>query len=584
MTVTAAAGATGDLVVDDPIHAWLAPARVANQLSYADIQLAMTIVRRSGDTKPDAATMAVVALSTALLSRAGREGHSAIRVEQLVQQGLALVSLLTDSLLSNHIPTTTNAWAAALQRSSAVGDGTTHTPLVLQEPLVQFTRYYDAEQRIASEVQRRLAHTTTAGLPAFAMVTGGPGTGKTTHIARLIVDLHTTHPAVQVALAAPTGKAAARLTESVRQRLNAVAVERGVEPQPISEARTLHRLLQFNAYTNTFRRTRFSPLNEDLVIVDEASMVDILMLDAVLRAVKPDAAIILVGDHQQLASVDSGDAFGALYRAAMSMPDQSPLRESVTVLTQSYRFANQPAIGHLANAILDNDINTVSRVATNAPTGDVQVIPFTNNTDTLLASVIPLLTQCLHAQTPLEFLDTFESFRLLTPERAGIAGVDGLNRAVEQWLTAQGGSPHGEWYHGRPVMVTANDYGINIFNGDVGVVWREGGSTAVYFRTAGGALHALVPTRLPTVETAWAMTVHKSQGSEFDSIVVVVPESRIMSRQLLYTAVTRAKRRITIATSPGSLQVAMAKGAHRISGLERAVTGTRTPSSSGRNQ
>lgn len=564
------------------LRAWLEPARVAQQLSYADIHIALTVARRAAEMPQDPALTAVVALSTALTNRAVREGHSAIRVDHLVQHAAALTPYLAESPLNALVPTNSAEYIDLLKRSPATGEASANTPLVLHHQLVQFKRYHDAEQRIAGEIRRRLTETTPAGLPAFAIVTGGPGTGKTTHIARTIVQLHATQATVHVALAAPTGKAAARLTESVRERVAEVTQQRGGDvPSSVAEAQTLHRLLRYNAHTNTFRSTAVSPLGADLVVVDEASMVDILLLDALLQAVRADAALLLVGDHQQLASVESGDALGALWRAATSSSPESAWQGRVTVLNRSFRFGNDSAIGVFARAVMHGDTKVIAASAQPAfaegrdEVHDVRVVPFAADHDTLLAPVIAGLTQCVQAQTPQEFLDAFDTFRVLAPEREGATGVEGMNQTIEQWLATQGCSTRGAWYHRRPVLVTANEYGANVFNGDIGVVWRDGDHTGVYFRTAGGGVRMLAPTRLPMVETAWAITVHKAQGSEFDSVLLVLPEreSRVVNRQLLYTAVTRAKRAITIVGTLSVVYAAMAKESGRTSGLERAVLG-----------
>lgn len=175
----------------------------------------------------------------------------------------------------------------------------------------------------------------------------------------------------------------------------------------------------------------------------------------------------------------------------------------------------------------------------------------------------------MDAHTPAELLDALESFRVLSPEREGELGVAGINDAVERWLARRGHAVHDSWYHRRPVMVTANDYATRVFNGDVGVVWRERGTVAVYFRGNNGTVRAISPARLPLVETAWAMTVHKSQGSEFDNVLVVLPErqSRTMNRELLYTAVTRAKLGVTVIGSVGAMRAAVERVTGRTSGL-----------------
>jgi exodeoxyribonuclease V alpha subunit len=442
--------------------------------------------------------------------------------------------------------------------------------------MLQFRRYFDAEGRIAATVQRLLQLSADSGGDAFSIITGGPGTGKTTRVAELLVQLTLERPGVRVSLAAPTGKAAARLTDSIRQRLERLTAETGRRTEFPGEARTLHRLLGYSPQRDTFRATAADPLDDDLVIVDEASMVDVLLLDALLKALRPRARLMLVGDHNQLASVDAGDVLGALCRAAQVAGPGTALGDSVTWLTRSWRFAEHPAIGTLAEAILSGDADGVLRVCQDDGAGEVRMRPPAANTDALVEPVAEHLERCLAADTPAALLDALDGFRILAPEREGRLGVHGINAAVERWLARRGHAVNDLWYHGRPVLVTANDYVSGVFNGDVGVVWREQGKVGVHFRANDGSVRALAPLRLPATETAWAMTVHKAQGSEFDDVLVVIPEydSRVMSRELLYTAATRARRSVTLVASAGGIRAAVGRSTGRTSGLEARMRET----------
>ncbi len=553
--------------------------RAAARCEAVDTQLAALLVRRSGfgghsdHSNVTDASMLPVALATVLISRARREGHSAISLDQLVQQARDARESAPGSIPAELPIDDRRWWERALASSPLVGtgddDGDAPTPLVLRGDLLQLRRYHDAERRIAERLHAMVTTPSDDGIPMFSIVTGGPGTGKTTLIATQLVERHRSAPGVRVALAAPTGKAAARLTESIALRLAAVNADSDTPMDAPGDARTLHRLLGYSPATDRYRRAASEPLDEDLVIVDEASMVDVLMLDALLRALSPRTRLLLVGDHNQLASVDAGDVLGALCRTALASPEGSPLRESVTFLTKSWRFEQQPAIGTLAAAILAGDGAAVLRVCADPASPDVRLHDGATGTDDVLAPVMPNLERCLAARTPEALLDALDSFRLLAPEREGRMGVQGLNTAVEHWLARRGHAVHEPWYHGRPVLVTANDYATGVYNGDIGVVWRDAGQAAVYFRGAGGTTRAIAPARLPVVETAWAMTVHKAQGSEFDDVILVVPEreSRVMNRALLYTAVTRARRRVTIIGSRDAVESAVQRQAGRTSGL-----------------
>ncbi|MBK6485390.1 MAG: exodeoxyribonuclease V subunit alpha [Gemmatimonadetes bacterium] len=593
------AATPGDL--RDLLHA-LHEARL---LEPIDVQLADMIVRRGNEQGERGVALALAAACT---SRARREGHSAVALDQLV----SFARLVEGSLASparargeprgaartlprrapRPVPLADEAppaaddsrsllggvtfgdaewWRQQLAASPQVGDGTTMTALVLRGDLLQFKRYHEAEVRIAEFVQQRVTAPEGGPVKWFSIITGGPGTGKTTRVAETLLELTQRAPQARIALAAPTGKAAARLTESIRQRMDAVARETGQRGEMPGEARTLHRLLGYSPQTDTFRSNRSDPLDDDLVIVDEASMMDVLMLEALLRALKPGARLMLVGDHNQLASVDAGDVLGALCRSAQSGVPGSPLYDSVTWLEKSWRFADHPGIGTLAAAILAGDVSQMLAVCEDPAMPEVAIRPSAPTTEALLEPVLPSLQRCLDAPSPHDLLQALDAIRILAPEREGRMGVYSINASVERWLARHGHPVQEQWYHRRPVLVTANDYATGVYNGDVGVVWRDGasGRVAVHFRTNDGTIRAIAPSRLPAVETAWAMTVHKAQGSEFDHVLVVVPdgESRVMSRELLYTAATRARRGVTIVGNPAVLRQAVGRRTGRTSGL-----------------
>jgi len=544
-------------------------------LHNVDVQLATTLVRR-GDEQGERAL--ALALGVALCSRALRDGHGGIALEQIATQSVELQRDAAHELLRDLPLHDSSWWRTQLVPSALVGDGRAMTPLVLRDGLLQLHRYFAAESRIAGRITELLTLPTAAGVRGFSIVTGGPGTGKTTLVAKKLVELVTTVPGMRIALAAPTGKAAARLTESIRARIASLHADRD-ELEPLRdesfdsglldlEAKTLHRLLRYSVGTDGFRACAGHPLEHDLVIVDEASMVDVLLLDALLKALKPGARLMLVGDHNQLASVDAGDVLGVLCRAARDGGDGTALHDSVTWLTHSWRHESQPGIGALASAILSGQPVATIACLRDAATPDVRLVS-SEVGDALLESVRPHLERCLAASSVSELLEALDAFRLLSPEREGRSGVSGLNRLVERWMARHGRPVQDTWYHGRPVLVTANDYATRVFNGDIGVAWRTEGRTAVHFRSVDGSIRAIAPGRLPVVDTAWAMTVHKSQGSEFDDVVVVLPEteSRVMSRELLYTAVTRARRSVTVIGGEVAVQDAVQRATVRTSGL-----------------
>jgi exodeoxyribonuclease V alpha subunit len=453
---------------------------------------------------------------------------------------------------------------------------------------------------------------------SVAIITGGPGTGKTYTVARLLALLFASaggQAAQQrIALAAPTGKAAARLKQSIEKALGELA-ERVGDALPLREhtarmgpARTLHSLLGARPDTRAFAHHRGNPLDVDVLIVDEASMVHLEMMASLLDALPPSATLILLGDKDQLASVEAGAVLGDLCHDAQAgnyseatleyvraasgeqIPDDfagagGPLAQQTVMLRHSRRFGGP--IGQLALAVNAGEVARAEEVL-RAGDGAVRWIEHAQQAQVLqlaLAGYRPYLE--LLAQGPggehedwvRAVLQRFEAFRILCAVREGEWGVEGLNAAIEQRLEQDRLLRRGgEWYVGRPVMVTRNDYGTRVFNGDIGLTLADParpGSLRVYF-LEGDAVRSVLATRLRHVETAFAMTVHKSQGSEFRHTVLVLPQDRggMLARELVYTGITRASEQFTL-VSPTSavLGEAILRRTHRASGLRGMLAG-----------
>jgi exodeoxyribonuclease V alpha subunit len=549
-----------------PLSAALAASPVFTEV---DRELASAFVRRAGiDGEPAMA----VALATALLSRARQNGHSALTLEDLADQAteLAAANSGAGEAAWPHFPCGDAAWwRTNLAVEEVVSGGTRSTPLVLSDNLLQFKRLYDAEKRIAARVTTLLA----GGGDGLRIITGGPGTGKTTLVARQLLEMVEKNPELRIALAAPTGKAADRVSESIRMRLDEAKAPEAVRARVPKDATTLHRLLGYNPSSDRYWAKRGTELAFDVVIVDEASMIDVLMMDALLAALADGTKLLLVGDHNQLASVDAGDVLGTLCRTGFGRAAGDPLHEAITLLTHSHRFANHPSIGAIADAILAGDGDRTMAVLQDGAHADVNWLPAAAGDQEILAPLVPHLERCLAATSPQELLEALNGFRVLAPEREGKLGVEGINALIEQWLRRRGVAVSAPWYHGRPVLVTANDYSTNVFNGDLGVVWNKDGVPLVHFSETMGTTRAISPARLPDSVTAWAMTVHKAQGSEFDDVMVVLPArgSRVIGRELLYTAVTRARQRVTVVGEEGVIRGGVERTASRQSGLERML-------------
>jgi len=522
------------------------------------------------------------------------------------------------------------ACRSILERSALCGNGTEPSALVLDDTYLYLYRYHAAEQRLARAVRTRVGSSAAQSYPSavtislfrtlfprmsdgstdwqavaaasalrygISIITGGPGTGKTRTAASILALLLQQNPALRIALAAPTGKAAARLGESIAEGAATLPIDDAVRSGLPREARTLHRLLGYRPWDDCFASNADNPLAYDVVVVDEASMVDLLMMDAIFAALRPGAHIILLGDPDQLASVDTGYVLGDLCRAAdangdthglpleklyaelsgehiPSTPSATALRDAVVRLQRSYRFEAHPGIAALADAVRSGDaVRAITELEDGTHT-DVSRSNDIDSVDALLAPILPSLDRYLSASTPEDALHALTEFRVLCAVREGPHGVVGLNQAIEWWLRERGVQIRSRWYARRPVLVTANDPATGLFNGDMGVAFTvDAGRSLVYFPDAAGGMRWVVPARLPEHETAWAMTVHKSQGSEFSRVVLVLPrdDSPVVTRELLYTAVTRARESVRIVGSVPVIEAALRRSITRASGLADRV-------------
>jgi exodeoxyribonuclease V alpha subunit len=432
------------------------------------------------------------------------------------------------------------------------------------------------------------------------VLSGGPGTGKTTTVVNLLAVLLAQHPDLRIALCAPTGKAAARLVESIRARASYL-------PSPVRErlpqaAATVHRLLGYQAHDQRFRHHADNPLDCDLLVVDEASMLDLALARRVLQSLPANARLILLGDKDQLASVEAGAVFSQLSQqralavsqrmrlAALCNVDTSgfdgiPAGEEDTLpahvcwLTENYRFREQPVIASLANAVRDGNADTALAVLSDPAQSAVRRVsePLqTAHLESVLregyADYFALVSAgCRDARA---LLGALGRFRILCAQRNGPRGVSRFNLLARRLLAeAQGtGVPADatERLAGEPVMLHANDYELDLFNGDISVLLPDesGQLVGVFERSDGHLLHVPL-ARLSRAESAFAMTVHKSQGSEFDAVLVVMPDAPgpLASRELLYTALSRARQRVLVASSDAVLTHAINTPTLRSGGL-----------------
>ena len=522
-----------------------------------------------------------------LAGRSGLTGRERARFEEIVRRVSA------DLAAGHSCLAVTEEERALLVRSPLVSaDGA--TPLILDEDRLYLQRYFLYESRLARQLchfagrlhrladgaqlleqcfgpddeevdyQKRAA--SVALHRSLAIISGGPGTGKTTTVVRIIgLLLQTLGPELRVALAAPTGKAANRLMESIGDSLPALGFPREIIASIPAHASTLHRLLGVQRHRPEFRHNHANPLPYDVVVVDEASMVDLALMSKLVDALSPDCRLILLGDKDQLVSVESG---AVLADCIASLPDNT------VELKKSYRF--ERGIRSLAEAINGGDGEEAWRLLTADDPPNVTLLR--NSYLSRVAECYGMFMEralCCQPHEMESLFRYFAKFRVLCATRSGPRGVDGVNRAVEHILKQRGYDLSSPWYVGRPVLVTANDYSLELFNGDIGICLPDpaDGRIKVWFEQPGGPPRSIIPNRLPRCETVWAMTIHKSQGSEFGEVMVLLPEveNRLLSRQLVYTAVTRAKEYVQVVASKIIFVYALQSDYPRSSGLARML-------------
>lgn len=678
-------------------------------LDHAFATFVCTMVREHGEQPP-----AMLALVVAMVSHQVGRGHVCLDVEHLCRAAEPTLvlppeggdSLPEQSLRPSDLFADVNVEAliATLGESSAVGDGEQASPLVLDGSRLYLRRFWRYEQAIAAGIQARLDEpvaTSDAGLlkkaldvlfgdndiaggqpdyqkvacalaarNRFSVITGGPGSGKTTTVVNLLAALQSmacesagpagANPYLRIRLSAPTGKAAARLSESIGgavDRLPLDSLPGSPDKSAIpTQVTTLHRLLGSRPGTRSFRHNKENPLPLDILVIDEASMVDVDLMASVFAALPDKARLIMLGDKDQLASVDAGAVLGELCQRAEAAhyrpetaqwlksvtgcqlpselmdPEGLALDQAVAMLRKSYRFDEHSGIGVLASAtnagkfsraLIDQcrnqgfeDVTWLTSetdtevLATHALTGSPE--RFYNQGQSRLVGDMPVAPpvgyghylSIIRQRKPelgaeesgrdpwdawaTEVLNGFNQFKVLCALRQGPFGVEGLNQEIAERLRRAGLIDRTEgWYAGRPVLITGNDYNLGLMNGDIGVTlsvpWdrNDAGEVVETLRVAfpssdgSGTIRWISPSRLQSLETVYAMTVHKSQGSEFTHACLVIPDrlAPVLTRELVYTGITRARHWLSLVVSQqGVLKEAVGRGVIRASGLARLLS------------
>ncbi len=464
---------------------------------------------------------------------------------------------------------------------------TAPVPAPLGEEVQRFLaeRFAANADRLAGRPDLQRTAVTMALTGPLTIISGGPGTGKTTIVATLIAALALNEPPPRIALAAPTGKAAARLEAALAAQ--AARLDPEILPRLPDRAMTLHRLLGASREGGKFLYHRDHPLPYDVIVVDEASMLDLSLAARLFSALPPDARIVLLGDKDQLAAVEAGAFFAELARQTAlsscrnpaSLPERGNgnLSRCVVWLTENYRFDAASAIGRLSALVSGGDVDGLAAWLPELADGDIVWKPtgkgLPSETADSLAAGFADYVEAVGRGDPLPALTAYEDFCVLCALRQGPRGVAGINEAVERRLRPRlSGKPRtpSPWYHGRPVMVTENAYDLGIFNGDTGVTLAgKDGRLAVWFKGRDGGVRSLSPSALPAHQTSFAVTVHKAQGAEFTRTAFVLPEddTPVLTRELIYTAVTRARKHLFIYGDMALLLTAVSRPTDRRSGL-----------------
>lgn len=560
--------------------------------------------------------------------------HLAVLVNHEIQQGNVCLSIKdiakrSEALLLCPV-TDIHSLQQSIQNSPIIGSQNENKPLVFDLNKLYLNRYFYYEKQLAEQLL------TLAKSPALAkrvntdlinqlfdsrenpdyqkiaalvssqhqlcIISGGPGTGKTRTVSHILSLLLQQNPELKIKLAAPTGKAAARLSQSIQQSRSQMTHDLFAAQQIPDKAITLHRLLGIHRYTHRPRYNADYPLNCDVLVLDEASMIDQQMMAVVCAALPAQARLILLGDKDQLSSVEAGSVFADLcgelkgtqfskaqckwirqtldYQIAEYTGDYR-LADQVVVLQKSYRFDSDSGIGQLARLINTGDSTaSLQFLMESQPAQKVQWQQLSDQqlNEQLIQQALQYYQQIIKAKDVEEAFKCFYSFQILAAVWDGVSGVDQINSVIEQALKRHNKiSDDSLYFAGMPLMMSSNMYQYGIHNGDIGIIWPddENGQLKVWFEADDQGYRALSLSQLPESKSAYAMTVHKSQGSEFERVLMILPgyESSVCTRELLYTAITRARDSVEIWGLGSVIESAVERKTQRVSGLLERLSG-----------
>jgi exodeoxyribonuclease V alpha subunit len=570
-------------------------------------------------------------LAAALVSRLTSEGHICL---DLSSKEPFHTSEAGESFVFPEV----GKWEKKLRRSGVIGEPGEPRPLILDpKGRLYLYRYWEYQEELAKGIKSRITdenHVSqmkslreglsrifpgleevgidwqkvaafAAARRRFCVITGGPGTGKTTTVAKILALLMETGQVrtrgLRTALVSPTGKGAARLQEAMKKAKEGLACEQSVKALIPDEASTIHRLLGTVKDSPYFHFNALNHLPVDAVVVDEASMVDLALMSKLVQALPSQARFILLGDKDQLSSVEAGAVLGDIcdtgvphlfsktfcgeiqratgyqIKAAKAAPGMS---DSIVQLTRSYRFSDESGIASASRSINEGNADAALKTLQDATRGDVRwkFLPSVKSLPRALKDRgLEEFHYLFRVSDPQTAFGQLDRFRILCALRQGPFGANAINLLVEHLLRGQKLiRGEGRWYRGRPVLITQNDYNLHLYNGDIGIALPDPGADGelrVFFQAPDGALRALHPVRLPEHETVYALTVHKSQGSEFDRLLLLLPDqdSPVLTRELIYTGITRAREGVEVWGHEKVFREAVGRRTTRVSGLRDAL-------------
>jgi exodeoxyribonuclease V alpha subunit len=598
-------------------------------LSMLDIHFASFLSRLAGKN------VSGLSLAASLASSCTRQGHVCLDLSSVEGKELIKGENGIDSVVCPEL----NTWCSQLRETSVVGNPGEYKPLILDDhSRLYLFRYWEYQKKLADSIRRRIHNTVvdsdighlkeelmrlfplneageinwqrvaafTALIKQFCVISGGPGTGKTSIVATILALLlkQTEPERLRIALIAPTGKAAAKLQEAIRSMKTKLACPNSIKEKIPEEASTIHRMLGSIPDSPYFRHNAKNTLPVDVVVLDEASMVDLALMSKLIQALPLQTRIILLGDKDQLASVEAGavlgdicdtgtehsfshsfckdckEVTGYMIHTQQNGTPELEIRDCIIQLEKNYRFGSDSGIGAVSYAINTGDGDRAIKLMKSGVYGDItwKNLPHPNDLPQVIkATIIQGYGEYLKARNPFEVFQVFERFQILCALREGPFGVAALNILAEQILREERLiNPDRRWYPGRPVLITRNDYTLRLFNGDMGIVLSDpsiNNELRVFFPATDSTLKKFHPFRLPEHETVYAMTVHKSQGSEFDKVLLVLPdrESPVLTRELIYTSITRAKKSVEIWGNENVFRTAVSRYIERTSGLRDAL-------------